>query len=67
MCKIIENLKNNHCCVPLMCFIFLQDCGILVQAAVCSFFLNHQLYAVLLYNGLHSGPVEINDKMDPAF
>lgn len=64
MCKLIEILKDFHHCIS---FIFLQDCIILAQAAVCSFILNHLLYAVLLYNGLNSDPVEINDKMDPAF
>lgn len=67
MCKVIQNLKKFHCCVPFMYFIFLQDCRILAQAVVCSLILNHLLHTVLLYNGLDSGPTEINDKMDPDF
>lgn len=67
MCMVIENLKYFHCCVPCMYFIFLQNCRILAQGAICSFILNHLLYAVLLYNALNSGPIEINDKMHPAF
>lgn len=67
MCKLIEILKDFHHCISFMYFIFLQNCIILAQAAVCSFILNHLLYAVHLYNGLNSDPIEINDKMDPAF